>query len=210
MKLQIALDGTLSDAMAILEAAAPFASIAEIGTPLIYREGMHAVRRIREAFPNVNILADLKIMDAGYEEAAIAFDAGAKLVTVLGVTQPSTLQGAIKAAKDRNGEIVIDTMQVDDLVEQVPHLMESGADYLCIHTAFDLQASGQNPLDKLKAIRAHYPDVPLAVAGGINLGMIDALRESDAQIAIVGGAITRAENPGEAARAIHERMQAHG
>ncbi len=35
----------------------------EAGTPLILAEGMHGVRALRERFPDVPIVADLKTMD---------------------------------------------------------------------------------------------------------------------------------------------------
>ncbi|MGE4550030.1 MAG: orotidine 5'-phosphate decarboxylase / HUMPS family protein [Opitutales bacterium] len=37
----------------------------EAGTPLILAEGMHAVRALRERFPDTPIVADLKTMDGG-------------------------------------------------------------------------------------------------------------------------------------------------
>ena len=47
-QLQLALDGDLDSALEILSAAHPYIDIAEVGTPLVFREGMRAVRRIRE------------------------------------------------------------------------------------------------------------------------------------------------------------------
>ena len=43
----------------------------EAGTPLIIAEGMHGVRALRAAFPDVPIVADLKTMDGGYLEAEV-------------------------------------------------------------------------------------------------------------------------------------------
>ncbi len=37
----------------------------EAGTPLIIAEGMNGVRALRQRFPNVPIVADLKTMDGG-------------------------------------------------------------------------------------------------------------------------------------------------
>ena len=41
----------------------------EAGTPLLLAEGCHAVKRLREAFPDIPLVADLKTMDGGYLEA---------------------------------------------------------------------------------------------------------------------------------------------
>ena len=57
MKLQIALDGTLADSLAILDQVADHVSIAEVGTPLIYREGVAAVRHIKDKFPSLPVHA---------------------------------------------------------------------------------------------------------------------------------------------------------
>ena len=45
--------------------------------------------------PTATLLADLKIVDAGELEAQIGFDAGADIVTVLGVAHDVTIQGAL-------------------------------------------------------------------------------------------------------------------
>jgi 3-hexulose-6-phosphate synthase len=87
-QLQLALDGDLASSLAILAQVHPYVDIVEVGTPLIYREGVHALRHIRAHAPAAMLLADLKIMDAGDEEAGIGFVAGAQIVTVMGVELP--------------------------------------------------------------------------------------------------------------------------
>src|SRR5258708_33997605 len=116
MKLQLALDGELETSLRILRATRAYIDIAEIGTPLVYREGVSAVRRFRAEFPDLMLLADFKIMDAGAEEAAIAFDAGSHLVTVLGVTPDATLQGALTAARRSDNQIMSSLIAVQPLL----------------------------------------------------------------------------------------------
>lgn len=208
MKLQIALDGTLDDSLAILHAVHEYVGIAEIGTPLIYREGMAAVRALRDAFPDLTLLADLKIMDAGDEEASIAFEAGANIVTVLALTQDATVRGAVAAAQRHGGQVMADLMQVPDLVSCARALLEMGVAYLCLHTAHDLKGSGVSPLDGLRQMCRSLPGAPLAIAGGIGLGTIEAVVPLCPEIVIVGGAITRADDPARVARLLRERMPA--
>ena len=98
-ELQLALDGELENAQEILRRAHPFIEIVEIGTPLVFREGMRAVRAVRAAYPELRLLADLKIMDAGEVEAEIAFDAGADRVTVMAVASDATIRGALASAR---------------------------------------------------------------------------------------------------------------
>ena len=94
MKLQIALDDvTLEGALELVKKVRDYIDIIEIGTPFVYEYGMQAVRTMKEHFPDKEILADMKIMDAGYYEAEEALKAGADYITVLGVTDNLTIQG---------------------------------------------------------------------------------------------------------------------
>jgi 3-hexulose-6-phosphate synthase len=167
---------------------------------------MHVVRQIRAEFPALTVLADLKIMDAGEEEASIAFEAGADIVSVLGITQRSTLQGVLKAARAFDKEVLVDTMQMADLAVRVPEFVALGCHYICLHTAFDVQSTGETPLANMKTIRAQFPDAPLAVAGGITLDIIDEVMAHAPEIVIVGGAITRADDPDSMAMQIKHRI----
>ncbi|HJW82704.1 MAG TPA: 3-hexulose-6-phosphate synthase [Anaerolineae bacterium] len=206
MKLQIALDGGFDPSLAILRAVRPYIDIAEVGTPLIFQEGLSAVRRIRQAYPDLTLLADLKIMDAGKAEATLAFEAGADLVTLLGVTQDATVRGAVAAAERYDKQIVVDMMQVLDPVSRGRALLAMGCHYLCLHTAYDAQVAGVLPQARLRELREELPTAPLVIAGGIGLQTIDAVITLQPEIVVVGGAIAGATDPAGVARAIRERM----
>ena len=206
MKLQLALDGSLTEGLAVLKAAQDYVDLAEVGTPLVLREGAGAIRRLRAEYPALPLLADFKIMDAGGEEARIAFAAGADIVTVLGVAADETIAAAGATARDCGGELLVDLMAVPQPLQRVPELMALGCDYFCVHRAHD--ASG-DPVAILRALREALPDLHLAVAGGISEETIAALAPLRPDTIIVGGAITRALQPGVAARRLRERMLAH-
>lgn len=209
MKLQLALDGTLKDSLAILEKVHPHIDIAEIGTPLIYREGIHAARQIKQLYPDLSVLADLKIMDAGREEADIAFTAGSEYVTVLAVTQNDTIRGAVTCARHHDRFVMADMMQVKSPVERAKRLLDMGVDVLCVHTAYDVQSRGNTPFAGLKTLREALPNASLAVAGGITLATLDDLLPFSPEIIIVGSGITRADDPAAAAQAIKTCLQTH-
>ena len=42
-----------------------------------------------------------------------------------------------------------------------------GADYIAVHTGYDLQAEGQSPLDSLRTVKSVIKNSKVAVAGGI-------------------------------------------
>ncbi|MCY4019988.1 MAG: orotidine 5'-phosphate decarboxylase [Chloroflexi bacterium] len=206
-KLQLALDGDLEGALAVLEKAHAHVDIVEIGTPLVYREGMRALRRIRAAYPETCLLTDLKIMDAGEAEADIAFGAGADIVTVLGVGGDETIQGALASGVRHAGQVMIDMMAVTDPLARAAELVELGCDLLCLHTAHDQQAKRGSPWRQLAQLRAAYPELGLAIAGGVSLALLTHILPIQPQIVVVGSAITAAPDPGLAARLIQERME---
>src|SRR5438128_10366467 len=80
----------------------------EAGTPLILAEGLHGVRALREAFPGVPIVADLKTMDGGYLEAEMMAKAGATHVVVMARAHPATIKQVVKAGKDYGVQVMGD------------------------------------------------------------------------------------------------------
>ena len=200
MKLQIALDTlSLEECIILLEQTKGNVDIAEVGTPFIIEEGMRPVRELKKRFP--------EIMDAGELEASSAFKAGADIVTVLGVSNDETILGAIKAAKQHGGKIMIDMIAVKNLVERAKEIDAMGVDYICVHTAFDVQKSGKDPLDELKMINKVICNAKSAVAGGVKLSTIDEIVEEGAEIIVVGGAICNAENKSETAKEMKKHLQ---
>lgn len=206
MKLQIALDAPLNSSLEVLQKVRPYIDIAEIGTPQIFQSGIDVVAKYRAAFQDLDILADLKIMDAGQYEAEIGFYAGCKYVTVLGVASDDTIRGVVQAAKTLNGEVVVDMIEIKELLQRSRQLLNLGVDYLCLHTAYDRQKSEKAPLAALKTMKSAFPLAKLAIAGGIGLDTIDEIAQMEPDIIIVGGAITTAQNPADIAKKLRERF----
>lgn len=191
MKLQLALDLLDVDAVRrLLDEVIDQVDIVEIGTPLLLQEGMKIVREIKECYPAVTLLADLKIMDAGELEASIGFDAGADIVTVLGVAHDVTIQGAINQAHKRGKQVMVDLIAVHDVQERTRTLELLGVDYLCVHTAFDVQKQGQSPLAELQSVTTVRKHAKIAVAGGIKPGTLPHILDHLPDVVIVGGFVT--------------------
>ena len=206
--LQLALDFVdLKRAIKNAEAAmAGGADWLEAGTPLIKSEGLEAVRALRRLFPRATIVADMKIMDAGRIEVETAAKAGANVVDVLGAASDATIRECIKAAKNYGARIVVDLIAVKDPISRAREVAGFGADYITVHCSIDEQMEGKDPFEILRRV-AKGVSVPVGVAGGINSETAPRAVEAGASIVIVGGAITKAVDPEEAACTIKGAME---
>lgn len=208
MKLQIAFDEVDSATLLQkLEAIHDVIDIVEVGTPLMLREGMATVRKIKEKYPHVTVLADIKIMDGGALEAADACDAGADIVTVLAVSDMATIRAAADAAHERGKKIMADLICIEDVAAKAAELDEMGLDYICIHTGVDMQARGVTPLAELAAIVPVVKKGITAVAGGINLNTIEETKRIGPGVVVAGGFLNKAPDLRAAVLEMKQAMQ---
>jgi 3-hexulose-6-phosphate synthase/6-phospho-3-hexuloisomerase len=199
--LQIAIDEALMLAAAVELAAvvAPAVERVEAGTPLLFRFGVDVVRELAQ-LPGVEVVADLKIVDAGRSEAELAFAAGAGAVTVLAVADDATVLGALAAARDAGGRVIADLISAPDPLTRACRLKDLGVDELCVHTGIDRQGI-DSPLAVLRLLAGRVPG-PLAVAGGITAETAAEVVAAGADVLVVGGAVSRAADPVAAVAAI--------
>ena len=207
IKLQVALDFVeLPRALQVAASAvAGGADFLEAGTPLIKSEGLDAVRKLREMFPDKTIVADLKTMDAGRIEAECAAKAGANVMTVLAAAGESTIRECVEASRHYGIKVAVDLLGVDDPIETARRVGELGVDWLDVHCAIDAQMLGEDPLALLKQLRSQM-DLTLAVAGGINSETAASAASAGADVIIVGGAITKAIDPKQATADIRKAI----
>ena len=90
----------------------------EAGTPLIKSEGLQVIRKLRDNFPKVTIVADMKTMDAGRIEMEAAAKAGANVAMVMGVAPDSTIKECIIAGHNYGMQIGIDLLGVNDYLKR--------------------------------------------------------------------------------------------
>ena len=177
----------------------------EVGTPLIKSEGMNAIRTLRDAFPDVTIVADMKTMDTGAIEVEMAAKSGASVVSILAVADNAVIEEAIKSARKYGVAVMVDIINAEDPVRRAKELEGLGVDYVCVHVGIDQQMQGMDTLNLLKKVSAEL-NTPLAVAGGVDAELASEAVSLGADIIIVGGNITRSARVKESTAKIRESM----
>jgi 3-hexulose-6-phosphate synthase len=207
--LQLALDTiSVDEAVRLLPALLVSVDIVEAGTPMIKREGIGAVTRLREAATGKQIVADMKTMDGGGYEAEMAFEAGADLMTVLACASDATIAAAVAVARQRGKQVCADLIGVADKATRARELESLGVDYLGVHAGTDeSRASGDGPASDL-ALVADAISLPLCVAGGISPANIAVVLSSRPAVVVVGSAITGVADPAEVAAELKRAIAA--
>lgn len=204
--LQVALDLLrLDDSLRIASEVYPYIDIIEAGTPLIKSEGIRAVSVLKKEFPDRDIFADLKIMDAGALEVRMAIDAGADIISVCAQATRETVISALEEVKRLNKKIMIDLIGSEDYISKAKELDSLSPDYFCVHTAIDEQIKGKRPFEGLDTFHREI-NSPYSIAGGIKPEDIPFIMRYNPSIIIVGGFITKARRPEDAVKRIREAI----
>lgn len=206
MKLQLSCDlPSLEDVFELLEQTAQYVDIIELGTPLVFNAGLRNLAVVKGRFPDKTVLADLKIMDGGYQNAELAFAAGADIVTALALASAGTLQQVLQCARDHGRKVMVDMLGTEEIPNRLDLLASLRPHYICVHTSVD-QRSQEDLVATLRAVRESAPEAEVAVAGGINLDNLAALLQEGPDIVVVGRAVADAPPPEAAARRFRERL----
>ncbi len=196
----------------------------EVGTPLIIAEGMNGVRALRQEFPSVPIVADLKTMDGGWLEAEIMAKAGATHIVVMERAHPETIKIVVKAGKDFGLGIMGDNLGASDMVSAAKRLEDLGCGYVIHHIGYDerkgiVAAGGRcpSPLDQLREV-VQQVSVPVQAVGGLTIEQAVRTPEYGAPLVVLGAPLTIDANAFKTAsgdlesklRLICEQIHAYG
>lgn len=196
--VQISLDLTNIDEALQTAAMALRAGVdwLEAGTPLILAEGLHGVRKLREAFPNVPIVADLKTMDGGYLEAEMMAGAGATHVVVMARAHEETIKCVVKAGRDCGIKVMGDNLGSSDMIAAAKWMEDLGCDYVIHHIGYDerrgIAAQGRrmpSPLDQLRDI-VKAVNVPVQAVGGLTVEQAIECPAYGAPLVVLGAPLT--------------------
>ena len=168
----------------------------EAGTPLILAEGLHGVRKLREAFPGIPIVADLKTMDGGYLETEMMAKAGATHVVVMARAHQETVKCVVQAGQDFGVKVMGDNLGCPDMVAAAKWLEDLGCDYVIHHIGYDerrgIAAQGMrmpSPLDQLREV-VNAVNIPVQAVGGLTLEQAIQCPSYGAPLVVLGAPLT--------------------
>ena len=132
------------------------------------------------------IVADLKCMDRGEAEVAIAKDGGANAVTCLGHAPTETMDAFIENCEKTGMDSMVDMMNVSyplNILRQLKKMpqvviLHRGVDEECFNPEKEI------PYHEIQRIKGSY-DIMIAVAGGDTIQEIQRSLFNDADIAVV-------------------------
>ena len=187
--IQISLDVTTIDEALALAEAAVNAGVdwLEAGTPLILAEGLHGVRALHRAHPEVPLVVDLKTMDGAGLEAEMMFQAGGDMVVVMGQAHDASIIEQVKMAQRYGASVMCDVMLCPDKPARARQAQALGVDYIIVHTGFDERnmIPGLSPLDDLPAVLAAV-DIPVQAVGGLSVEQAIETLSLGAEIVVFG------------------------
>ncbi|MEZ0345426.1 MAG: orotidine 5'-phosphate decarboxylase / HUMPS family protein [Infirmifilum sp.] len=179
--------------------------ILEAGTPLVKLFGMSILGKIKLASPNTHLMADLKTADVGRLEASLAYSNLADSVSVLALAPRSTVKSVLLTGKEFNRGVVVDFIGVFDLkakAEEVVRLVKE-VDFPGENIVFEFhrgidEEKGRSVeeffkevVETVQYLRRSFPEIKIAVAGGITPQLKQGLEQSvKPDIYVVGRYIT--------------------
>lgn len=195
--LQIAFNSTLNDARETIAELPPSERIIiEAGTPLIKRYGIDAVRQLHDWYLErlsgaegkltPYVVADLKTMDRGGTEVAMASEAGASAVVALGSAPVETLNTFIAQCKNHGVDAMVDMMNVEYPLT-VLSALKQWPPVVILHRGVDeveLNREKMLPLHEIRRLKGSR-EVMIAVAGGDTIREVQRVIFNDADIAVI-------------------------
>lgn len=138
VRIQLALDRmTVEQAIDMARQVQDAVEWIEVGTSLIKEFGIDSVRRMKEAFPDKVIVADIKTIDNAKYEFELCFRAGADVATVMAAAPDATLDLCMQTARNYGGMVMIDLLNVSP--QRTMELQRYTEAVLCQHVSKDQQ-----------------------------------------------------------------------
>lgn len=208
MKLHISYNfPDIETALSVAEQTAEYADIIGVGSLLIYKEGIKAIKTFKAKFPTKDICAEIAIMQKAQDTVTMFSHAGASYISVLAGTFHGVVKKAVETAKRLDINITLDLLDAHSPGQSALDAKTLGVNLLIIHQA-PTPTHPTEPLDlftEWQNVRENT-NLPVFVAGKIDRTNIAQVLELRPQGVIIGTAITHADNPKKEAQYFQSLM----
>ena len=178
-RIQLTLNSMkLEDAIRTAELASRDIDWLEVGNTLLKGEGLSAVKRLKERFPEKRILVDMRVVDSGREIEA-ASKSGADVVILTDNGNDKILAELVEVARLNGIEIMTELADVGSVKDRYKSLEDVGVNYLFIN----LSTAGE--IREVKSISERIR-LPIAVSVGADTETASEAVDFGAEIIIVG------------------------
>jgi len=195
MKLQLALDLlNENEALDVVKEVGHYFDIIEIGTSLLKLCGASIIYKVKAICPEKVVFVDAKVIDGPEREATLMCASGAHMFSMLACATDTAVVKVLEISRKNGVKVIFDMQSIDDYTARCKELKELGAEYLCVHKNSDC---GESLIDSFKEFTEikELVNLPIALAGGINLNSIVEIKESlNPDIVVLGGVILKAKN----------------
>lgn len=206
MNIQLALDRLpWDDCFSIVHQTEAYIDWIEIGTGVIKEYGMEIIRQMKQAYPDKVLVADMKTCDAARAETTQAFEAGADVTTVMAFASDASIQAVLKTAEEYGKKAFVDLLNVQER-HRLEELDNLGIRSASLHIGKDMQHEGAGDSDYYKLLQA-FPHWEVSAAGGLQAETLHKIKDARPDVIIIGGAITKSENPRAAAERIRSEAE---
>lgn len=183
--LQLAFNYTFNDFVNLIRYIPKHNNIIiEAGTPLIKREGISVVSRMRSYWPGL-ISADMKIVDGAKEEVLMAKNSGADFVTAVGNASDETLKIFVDTCKESGIYSVVDMINTSNPLKRL-WSANVRPDVALIHRGRDEENSYGKVIQykNIAKIKGKY-DSFVGAAGGIDKKEMSSASFNGSDITVV-------------------------
>jgi 3-hexulose-6-phosphate synthase len=208
MKIQVSFDiSNLEVAIDIASKVKDYCDILEVGTILIHKYGIKAVKEFTKKFPQMPIMADTKIVDRGKEITEIYSKSGVKWISVMAGTSNTVIHRVCSETQKNDILVMLDTIDSVMPGQVALDAKNLGVDAILFHKAHEYHLGDNEPksnesllfLEELDIIKGNTT-LPIFISAGINRENINKIIAAKPYGIIIGKSITDAKDPQEEAK----------
>lgn len=206
MKLLIAFNLLdIERALSVARSVKEFADFFVIGPLLIYKYGVAAVERFKEAVPDIPLIVEAQLLERPQETVKLFSDAGASWITVMAGTDATIITTAGSTARQENSNILLDLADAISVGQSARDAKRFGASALSMHRS----SSGDSRttfLDQWEMVKGNT-ELPVFISANISRDNVGEILGLEPAGIIIGTSIIRAEDPIEEAKYFAELIK---